>query len=479
VIGAGVGGSRLLDPARLPRATVVLVGDVAPGSLSHLHILVPRGGLTPTDARRCGALVGRDLPVPPAEPADLPVTIVRPGATPLNQGADAGRALADRKGGHVYLGGGDHARVRQLVVGILRGAYPVAPDATAVDVTIVVPSPSAAAAAREGAAIGHWVMRTRDWANEPANSKTPQWLADQAAALSGPDLDVSVWDAALLAERGFGGLTAVGTGSSRPPCLIEMNYRPAEADRSPLVVLVGKGITFDSGGLSLKPAAGMPLMKTDMTGAAAVLGCLASLRDLGLPVRVTALVACAENMPSGAAMRPGDVVRHYGGRTTEVLNTDAEGRLVLADCLAYAAERWEPDYLVDLASLTGAATLGLGRQHAALYSDDVRLSRALQRAAAASGDAVWQMPLVADYAGAIDSDVADAANTNTDSSVSAGSITAALFLRPFAGVSRWAHLDIAGAARAEADSADSRKGATGFGVSLLTYWLAALAGRRW
>jgi leucyl aminopeptidase len=286
---------------------------------------------------------------------------------------------------------------------------------------------------------------------------------------------VAVKDEKQLAGEGFGGLVAVGAGSVRPPRLVELRYRPARARRSaPHVVLVGKGITFDSGGLSLKPREAMVPMKTDMAAAGAVMAVMAALRDAEVAVPVTALVAAAENMPGASALRPGDVVTHYGGRTVEVFNTDAEGRLVLADALAYADSRLDPDLLVDLATLTGAASLGLGRRHAALYSTDEGLAAGLLAAGERSGDRLWRMPLVEDYRAALDSEVADLANVSRDPHVSGGSITAALFLREFAGGRRWAHLDIAGPARADRDEHEVSRGGTGFGARLLLRWLETL-----
>ncbi|NQU36546.1 MAG: hypothetical protein HQ526_02990 [Actinobacteria bacterium] len=240
--------------------------------------------------------------------------------------------------------------------------------------------------------------------------------------------------------------------------------------RPPKVVLVGKGITFDSGGLSLKPAEGMPLMKTDMSGAGTVLATMSALRDLGVTANVTAVLACAENMPSGSAYRPGDVVRHFGGRTSEVFNTDAEGRMVLADALAYANARLRPDVIVDLATLTGAATLGLSRQYGALFADSDGLARRLLAAGDETSDRVWRLPLVPEYRSALDSEIADISHVSRES-IGAGAITAALFLQEFVGDRRWAHLDIAGPARAEKTSGDKTRGATGFGVRLLLRWL--------
>ena len=216
-------------------------------------------------------------------------------------------------------------------------------------------------------------------------------------------------------------------------------------------------------------------MKTDMAGGGVVIAVMAALRDLGVRVRVTGLLPIAENMPSASAQRPGDVIRHYGGRTVEVFNTDAEGRLVLADALAYADDQLAPDLVVDIATLTGAASLGLGRRHAALYATSEPLADALLEASASSGERLWRMPLVDDYRSALDSRVADLANISRDPSISGGSIVAALFLREFVGDRAWAHLDIAGPGRADGDEHEVTKGGTGFGVRLLLRWLEAMS----
>ncbi|HET9899729.1 MAG TPA: M17 family metallopeptidase, partial [Actinomycetes bacterium] len=211
---------------------------------------------------------------------------------------------------------------------------------------------------------------------------------------------------------------------------------------------------------------------------AVVIAAMAALRDLEVGVRVTGLVPIADNAPSGSAQRPGDVIRHYGGRTVEVFNTDAEGRLVLADALAYADERLAPDVVVDIATLTGAASIGLGRRHAALYSTSEPLADELLAASQESGERLWRMPLVDDYRFALDSEVADLANISRQKEISGGSIVAALFLREFAGERAWAHLDIAGPGRAESDENEVTKGATGYGVRLLLRWLENLSQRR-
>jgi leucyl aminopeptidase len=329
--------------------------------------------------------------------------------------------------------------------------------------------PDAVAAARTVAGA---VALARDLTNTPSARKTPAWLAAQAVAVAaGAGLTARVWDADELAAQGFGGLIAVGQGSASPPRLIELGYAPAGAQEH--IVLVGKGITFDSGGLSLKPADGMKQMKTDMAGGAAVIAAMSALGRLGVTSRVTGLVAAAENMPSGSAQRPGDVITHFGGRTVEVLNTDAEGRLVLADALAYADAVLQPDIMVDIATLTGAARVALGTHLAALYASDDRVARGLLAAAGASGDALWRMPLVDDYRDALDSPVADLANVPHGNRARAGSIDAALFLREFTGGRAWAHLDIAGAARSSSDEGENTKGGTGYGTRLLLAWLAA------
>ncbi len=313
------------------------------------------------------------------------------------------------------------------------------------------------------------VAFARDLGNRPSNEKNPVWLAEQAVGMAkSAGLRVRVLDELALERGGFGGLLAVGGGSANPPRLIVTEYRGEPT--APRIVLVGKGITFDSGGLSLKPADGMPLMKTDMSGAAAVLAVMSSLRALGVTANVVGLLACAENMPSGEAYRPGDVVRHFGGRTSEVLNTDAEGRMVLADALAYANARLRPDVIVDIATLTGAATLGLSRQFGALFTSDDGLAKHLLVAGDESNDRLWRLPLADEYRSSLDSPIADIAHVSRGN-VGGGAITAALFLKEFTGNRRWAHLDIAGPARADKPRDELSRGATGFGVRLLLNWL--------
>ncbi|MFN0281471.1 MAG: leucyl aminopeptidase family protein [Kineosporiaceae bacterium] len=437
------------------RAGEVVRVPALPDGLPQRLLLLGVGAGAPTDLRRAGAALGR---------------------------ATRGRhrlvtSLAD--------GAGD-AGTRAALEGLLLGAY--TPPATGtrgrddvrpVGQVLLVGRHSESAVGR---AVTHasatWAAR--DLAATPSNVKTPQWVADRAleAAADG-GLGVEVWDENRLAADGFGGLLAVGGGSATPPRLVRLDHDPdgagsAGRGRRGPVVLVGKGITFDTGGLSIKPREAMVAMKTDMSGAAAVLATLAACRALGVRRRVVGLLALAENAVSGSSYRPADVVRHYGGRTVEVANTDAEGRMVLADALAYADDVLDPDLLVDVATLTGAATLGLGRRHAALYATDDRLAAGLAAAADASGERVWRMPLVEDYLPALHSDVADLRHIPADGRIGGGSITAALFLREFARGRRWAHLDIAGTARSDKDEHEVNKGATGWGARLLLRWLESL-----
>lgn len=328
-----------------------------------------------------------------------------------------------------------------------------------------------AAAVARGVAHGRATLLARRLAHTPPQLKGPDWLAQQAVRIAGEvGLRARTWQPEQLAADGFGGIVAVGAGSDRPPRLVQLDWGDPGQRR---VVLVGKGITFDSGGLSLKPADSQPLMKTDMSGAAAVLATMAALPAVGVTgLHVTGLLAIAENLPGAAATRPGDVVVHHGGGTSEVVNTDAEGRLVLADALDYAVRDLGADVVIDLATLTGAATLALGRRHAALYATAPALGRALETAGAAAGELTWPMPLHAAYADLLRSEVADMANAEL-SGPGPGSITAALFLRRFVADTPWAHLDIAGPARSEADRDDLPKGGTGFGARLLLRWLEA------
>jgi leucyl aminopeptidase len=306
----------------------------------------------------------------------------------------------------------------------------------------------------------------RDLSNEPANALHPADLAAAARRLlAGKGVTVKVKDEKELAKEGFGGIIGVGQGAEHPPRLIELRYAPKGATGE--VVLVGKGITFDSGGLSLKPADSMRTMKTDMSGAAAVLATMSALGDLGVAVNVTGYLAAAENMPSGAATRPGDVLTMKNGKTVEVLNTDAEGRLVMADALALGATA-KPDAMVDVATLTGACAVALGNRYTGLMANDEALAAELLDAAAEAGEPTWRLPLPPEYLKDIESDLADLKNVGDRYG---GALFAGLFLQEFVDGRPWVHLDIAGPARAESDDGYLAKGSTGVTVRTLLTWL--------
>ena len=321
------------------------------------------------------------------------------------------------------------------------------------------------------------VWQARDLIHTPSNIKNPEWLAKQATAMvsasKSSNLSISVKSGRALKD--FGGLIAIGNSSPNPgPRFIQVSYAPKGSSSWPHVVLVGKGITFDTGGVSLKrPYESMTAMKSDMAGAAAVLSATVAMAKIKPKVKVTALLMAAENALSATSARPSDVITQFGGTTVEVLNTDAEGRLVLADGLAYADLELDPDYLVDVATLTGAATLGLGRQYAAMYTRKIPLAKKLHELGNKVGEKVWHMPLLDDYSVALDSEIADFNHLADKFGFSAGSVTAALFLEKFVGERTWVHLDIAGTGRSETDAGENVKGGTGFGARLLIEWLAS------
>jgi len=309
------------------------------------------------------------------------------------------------------------------------------------------------------------VYLVRDLANAPGNEITPDALGRHArAAGRRSGVAVTVLDEHRIARLGMGGLLGVAQGSARPPRFIIMDYKPRTTNRRvPTIVLVGKGVTFDSGGISIKPSANMAEMKMDMSGAAAVIGTLQAAATLGLPIHLVGLIPATENLPGGRALKPGDILKHLNGMTSEIDNTDAEGRLILADALVYAA-RYSPDLVIDLATLTGAVVVALGQVATGMLGTAEHAMRQIEEAGLRTYERVWQLPLFEEYERLIKSDVADVKNTGGRW---AGAITAALFLKKFTGTYPWVHLDIAGTAITEEATEYVPKGGSGVGVRLL------------
>jgi leucyl aminopeptidase len=302
------------------------------------------------------------------------------------------------------------------------------------------------------------VVRAREWANLPPNEKPPRLLADRIASEArAAGLNAEIWDRPRIEAEQFGGLLGVSAGSAEEPRFLVLTYTGDSGPGAGHTALVGKGVTFDSGGLSIKPSASMEDMKVDMTGAAVVASSLIAAARLELPAAMRGYLPLAENMTGGAAMKLGDVLRMRNGITVEVMNTDAEGRLILADALAYSAEG-EPERIIDLATLTGACMVGLGTRVAGLFSNAEELARDIGEAASTTGERVWRLPLDGDYSEGLKSKVADCKNV---AGKWGGAITAAKFLEKFVAGRPWAHLDIAGPSWAEDDSATVDAGATG------------------
>ncbi len=326
----------------------------------------------------------------------------------------------------------------------------------------------ASAALERGIAIGEGVNFARDLGNLPPNICTPAYLAEQARALAKThNVKVSVLERKDMEKLNMGSLLSVADGSRQPPKLITIEYYGAAKKQKP-VVLVGKGVTFDTGGISLKPSAEMDEMKYDMSGAGSVLGTMRAIAAMGLPLNVVGVMPATENMPGGQATRPGDIVTSMSGQTIEILNTDAEGRLILCDALTYS-ERFEPAAIIDIATLTGACVIALGHVASGLFSNDDQLAEELKAAGQTSWDRVWHMPVWDDYQEQLKSNFADMANIGGRP---AGSVTAACFLARFTRKFKWAHLDIAGTAW----KSGREKGSTGRPVPLLTQFLMARAG---
>ncbi|WP_068325734.1 leucyl aminopeptidase family protein [Janibacter terrae] len=449
----------------------LLVVDAA-----HLSALADAGVALPDGA--AGLLVDADDLVELTRPdASRSIARVAGVATPADRdalrrlGARAGRAGADLGRVVVAVAADD---LRPLVEGLVLGGYRSARRGPEGPVPGLQPA-AATVLVTDGAAldVDHVVAVTsaslvaRNLANTPSNLKDPQWMVERAREVAERrGLEIEVWDEQRLAAEGFGGLLAVGGGSVRPPRLVRLTH--GTKGESPHVVLVGKGITFDTGGINVKPAAGMVSMRTDMSGSAVVLSVIDAVARLDLPVHLSVLLPLAENAFGEASYRPSDVIAPYGGRrTVEVTNTDAEGRIVLADALAYADDHLEPDVLVDVATLTGAARVALARSMAALFTPDDALAEELSAAGAATGEPYWRLPLHEEYRAYLRSDVADLDNAPGK----VGAVTAALFLQEFVGERRWAHLDIAGPGRSDDDTGLLSVGATGYGARTLLTWL--------
>jgi leucyl aminopeptidase len=378
----------------------------------------------------------------------------------------------------LHQAGGGDAWLRAEVEGLLLGGYtfnqyktsgdlPCAVDGVALLCVDAAAARSARSAVAETEVLCESVILARELVDQPANVATPAFLAEKAVEAAGRyGFDCRVMERDEMERNGMEALLAVAKGSCQPPRFIILEYHGGAAADRP-TVLVGKGITFDSGGISLKPREGMEKMKNDMAGGAAVLGTVTAVARLGLPVNLVGLIPCAENLPGGRAYKPGDLVRSMAGKTIEIVNTDAEGRLVLCDALHYA-QKYRPAALIDLATLTGACVVALGTFSSGVMGNDARLVKALQQAGEASGERLWELPLWDEYGELMKSDVADLKNAG---GATAGTISAGWFLKQFAGKAKWAHLDIAGTAWEEKGRPYLPKGATGVGVRLLIEYL--------
>ncbi|MEX2230338.1 MAG: leucyl aminopeptidase [Dehalococcoidia bacterium] len=469
------GQAAALDRALDGALTAQLTAGIAKGKNGEISI-VATGGRLPA---RAVVLLGtgkRDE----AETADRLRTRM----------ANAARRLRTLDVGLVAIGSGEATAAldpeeagRAIAEGLLLGLYRFDRHHTKAadrasgsvgDVTLVEPVARKVALLTDGVGVGQILAEaqnlTRDLANEPANLMTPTILAARAQRLASErGLECKVIERAEAERLKMGAYLSVANGSVQPPKFIVLTYRGGRGNR--FIGLIGKGITFDSGGISLKPGAGMESMKGDMTGAAAVLGAMDAIARLKPAVNVMAIAPCTENMPSGSATKPGDVVYAMDGQSIEVVNTDAEGRLVLADALAYARNEGCTT-LIDIATLTGAMSVALGSVRYGVFANDDRVARDLERAADAAGERLWRMPLDGDYEEQIKSDVADIKNTGGRP---AGSITAAKFIQHFAGDTPWAHLDIAGVMTASSDKGVLVKGNSGMPVRTLVHFVLARA----
>jgi leucyl aminopeptidase len=431
-------------------------------------------GIDPTldlaflEQRGFEAKIGSTL-VYEASPGAPTVLLVGLGEGPLGEAEPWRQAAAAfvrsiKQGSALLLVDEDEEALEAAVVGAMLASYrfEISSKPGSETHTHLSLTGSGSGALARGRAIAEAVGFARDLINRPPSELTPSTLAAEAAARleAAPGVTVEVWDEERIASERLGGLLGVAAGSHQPPRLVRAVYVP-DGEPSRHVVLVGKGITFDSGGLSLKTAAGMTSMKTDMTGSAVVLSAMGALAALKVDAKVTVIAPMTENMPGGAAMKPGDILVPRSGPTVEVLNTDAEGRLILADGLSLAVEE-DPDLIVDVATLTGAAVVALGKGVGAMLSNSDAAAVEILDAADAAGEHLWRLPLVEEYEAHISSEIADIKNTGAAGE--AGTISAALFLQRFVDGRPWVHLDIAGPGRSEKDAGYLSKGGTAFGL---------------
>ena len=476
IVGSYADEKRLPEPlARLDRALGGRLGEVLeaekfqgkPGQLTHLYA----DGRLP--AKRV-VVVGLG-----ARGQLTPETIRRAAATGVRRARDLGARVVSIE----VLGDTlpPEQRARAVVGGALLGTYSFdrykreKPDKGVEELRLVEPDTRRGrelkAAIHLGTTFAEATAFARDLVNAPANEVTPTYLAKAATQIAREGrLKLRVYDRTECEKMGMGAFLGVAAGSEQPPKFIHLTYSPSGRARRK-VAIVGKGVTFDSGGLDLKPADGMLRMKNDMAGAAAVLAVMRALPSLRPSVEVHAIVAATENMVSGKAQRPGDIVRAMNGVTIEIGNTDAEGRLTLADALAYTVARVKPTEIVDLATLTGACVVALGSLCAGLLTTSQPLADRLKAAADLVGERVWQLPLIDEYKDGLKSDVADINNVGPRGG---GAINAAIFMREFTGDVPWVHLDIAGPAFSDRDLPLGPKGATGFGVRTLLAYLLEL-----
>ena len=472
-LDAASGGevSRIARNGELVRKPFEFVVVPLSGGYAARRLLIVNGGrrdaLDVNVARTLGALaatVARQRQAPKLALVLRGITATGgevPARDPLRlvQAAAEGLALPQLDMGTFKTGQPPTARLEATVIACPGLACPVA---------------DLARAAELGRLLGEATNHTRALANQPGNVLTPTTLAGAAEALAADTgLTVDVLDQERIAAARMGLLLGVARGSSEPPRLIVLSHDPGDAPTSPVLGLVGKGITFDSGGISIKPADGMERMKGDMAGGAAVISAMCAISKIGVPLRVLGIVPCTENMPGGRAMKPGDILTSAAGKTVEVVNTDAEGRLVLGDALWYA-RTLGATHLIDVATLTGACAVALGKHASALFAAPDDWGAVVREAGELAGDRVWPMPLWDDYLEQLKSETADLMNTGGRLG---GAVTAALFLKQFAGDGPWAHLDIAGTSWIDEPKPWQTKGATGVAARTLVEVARAMAGR--